>query len=648
MPHSPSCVHGETHGLSRREWLCSSARMAVAVPLALSAMADRVMAAPGSIVRRDAALTVKPFALSDVRLLSGPCHDGQEVNRKLLHELSADGLLHNFRTNAKLPAAGAPLGGWEKPDCELRGHFTGHYLSACALMYRSAGDEELKKKGDLMVAELAKCQKALGNGYLSAFPSEFLDRLKVQKKVWAPFYTYHKILAGMIDMGTLGGNAQALEVAEGMAQWVGRYLEPIDDDLMQKILLVEWGGMNDSLYRLYELTGKAQYAQWGDRFYKKPFMEPLTLHRDQLRKLHVNTHIPQVLGMAKRYELTSDATSRDIAEFFWNVVVHGRSYATGGTSNNELWLEDPGRLAAEMKADSQECCVSYNMMKLTRHLYTWTGDVRFFDYFERHVFNTRLGTQHPSNGALMYYLPLPAGYWKVFGPAAESCWCCTGTGIEEFGKFGDSIYFHNDDSLFVNLFIASELQWKEKGVRLKQETRFPEAESTRFTLSCQKPAEFTLNLRVPEWATRGGKLLINGKPEPGFGAPSSYIALKRTWRHGDVIEYSLPMSLRQQGLPDDDRLQAVLYGPLVLSADLGPAPKDQIFGDNGFKEGTKPAEVPVIRAASTDPVSWIEKLPGKPLAFQTKGQAQTTPVLPLYQILEQRFNTYWTVDAKKS
>jgi DUF1680 family protein len=600
------------------------------------------------------ALRVRPFPLTRVRLLDGPCRDVQEINRKLLRELPNDRLLRNFYSNAGLPASAEPLGGWEipwngQPDhraSELRGHFVGHYLSACALMYASAGDASLKQKADELVTELAKCQEKLGGGYLSAFPTANMDRLKTRTRVWAPFYTYHKILAGMLDMHTLAGNQQALAVAEGMARWTADFLKDVNDDQMQEILRVEWGGMNEALYNLYAITGKVEYARTGDRFYKKSFLEPLRLHRDELTGLHVNTHVPQVIGMARRYELASYDRDRDISEFFYDAVVNGRGYATGGTSNNESWRLEPGRLAAEMSVASQECCVSYNMMKLARHLFTWSADPRYADYYERHIYNTRLGTQHPAEGALMYYLPIVSGYWKTFGTRFGAFWCCTGTGVEEFAKLGDSIYFHNDGELFVNLFISSELDWPEKGVKVRQETKFPEQEGATLLIQVSQPVEFALNIRIPYWAARGGSVKINGSAIPAFGNPSSYLKMRRTWKSGDRVELSLPMGLHVAGLPDDPSLQAVMYGPMVLAGMLGKVPSDRIFGPNAPRRGgAQPAKVPSFEAASRDPNTWIKPVGGKPLTFRTTGQAQDMTLVPLHRIFDEYYAVYWKVNS---
>ena len=559
-----------------------------------------------AFVRKNAPLKVRPFSLSDVRLLPGPFLDAQEWNRAYVHRLSADRLLHNFRVNAGLPSNAQPLGGWEEPKCELRGHFAGHYLSACGLLYASTGDKEIKAVGDHLVAELAKCQAKLGaGGYLSAFPLELFDRLDARRRVWAPFYTIHKIMAGLLDMYQHCGNKQALETLQGMAHWTGQWTEGKTEEHLQSILNTEYGGMNDVLYNLAAATGDEHWVQIGDRFTKKKFFNPLALRRDELRGLHVNTHIPQVIGAARRYELSSDMRFHDVADFFWYEVVTARSYATGGTSNDEGWLTQPRHLAQELVRSeaTAECCCAYNMLKLTRQLYTWTGDPRYFDYYERVMLNHRLGTIYPETGATMYYLSHTPGAWKTFGTEDQSFWCCTGTGVEEYAKLTDSIYFHDDEGVFVNLFIPSELNWSARGFRLRQETKFPQQPGTTLVVGADRPVQLTLRLRVPEWLAGRGSVTVNGKPLEASAGPGGYLTLTRTWMSGDRIEMALPMDLHVAAMPDDPALQAVLYGPLVLAGDLGSQglTKEMIVGPEGPEVERLPLEIPGLKTAGADP-----------------------------------------------
>ena len=385
-------------------------------------------------------------------------------------------------------------------------------------MFASTGDEDLKKNAATVVAELGKCQTALKSGYLSAFPVEFFDRLRERQRVWAPFYTIHKIMAGLLDMYVYCGNEQALDIAQKMASWVDLYTQPLSYEHMQRVLGTEFGGMGEVLCNLYAVTGKQDYLEVAQRFDKKAFLDPLAAHRDELKGLHVNTHIPQVIAAARYYELTGERRYRDIAKYFWEEVVSERSYCTGGTSNGESWNTDPGRLSTELAPDTTECCCAYNMMKLTRHLFGWTADARLMDYYERTLFNHRLGTINPEDGTMMYYLPLASGYWKTFGKPLDAFWCCTGTGSEEYAKLADTIYFHGENSLFVNLYIDSNLDWREKGLRLKQQTRFPEEQGTTIIISSDRPQQLAINLRIPYWV-QGGSVKINGTSCPPLPVP---------------------------------------------------------------------------------------------------------------------------------
>ena len=640
--------------LSRRHFLTAAAGAAG------SALLPRVlMAAPqdpvvdatqkdGKPVNREKVpWKASPFPLKQVRLGDGPCKIAMEADRQYLRTLPPDHLLHTFRITAGISTSAQPLGGWEAPDCELRGHYAGgHYLSACALMYAACGDEDLKNNAASVVAGLGQCQVALKSGYLSAFPVEFFDRLRERQQVWAPFYTIHKIMAGLLDTYVYCGNEQALDMVQKMAAWVDRYTESLSYEHMQRVLGTEFGGMGEVLCNLYAVTGKRDYLEIAARFDKKQFFDPLAAHRDELKGLHVNTHIPQVIAAARYYELTGNRRYRDIAEYFWNEVVSERSYCTGGTSNGESWNTDPGKLSAELGPGTTECCCAYNMMKLTRHLFGWSPDARFMDYYERTLFNHRLGTINPEDGTMMYYLPLASGYWKTFGKPLDAFWCCTGTGSEEYAKLADTIYFHDDDSLYVNLYIESQLEWPEKGLRLKQETRFPEEQGTTITVSTKSPAQLAINLRIPYWA-QGGSLKINGAPLPAFSSPSSYLTLNRVWKTGDKIELSLPMALHIDSMPDDETMQAAMYGPLVLAGRFDAVTKEMTYSGMGPKSEAK-SKVPDILADPTRPTEWIEPDSKQPLTFHAVGQSQPITLVPLNKVIHERYAVYWKVKNKST
>lgn len=632
--------------------------------------------------RQDVPSKVRPFPMTQVKLLPSLYSDAADWNRGYMQRLPADRLLFNFRENAGLSNGSAPpLGGWEgkadgKRDSELRGHFTGHFLTASAQLYASAGDKDAKAKGDEIVAGLAKCQEKLGGGYLSAFPMELFDRLdalagrpvppgprdpNVPQLPWAPFYTIHKIMAGLLDMYTLAGNKEALKVVEGMAGWADRWTASKSEKHMQEILDTEYGGIGETLYNLSAVTNNDQWAKAGDRYTKKRFVNPLASRRDELRGLHVNTHIPQVIAAARRYEISGDMRFHDVADFFFYEVAGARSYVTGGTSNGELWLAPARELGRELKMNiaTAECCCAYNMMKLTRQLYGWNPDPRYFDYYERLLINHRIGTIQPKTGYTQYYLSLYPGAWKTFNTEDQSFWCCTGTGVEEYSKLNDSIYWHDQDGIYVNLFIPSELNWTEKNFHLRQDTKFPEQQSTSFVVTANRPVPLAVRLRIPAWLKSAPTVKINGRALEASASPGSYLTLARTWKTGDRVEMELPMHLSVEAMPDDPKTQAFLYGPLVLAGDLGSegltervilgpsAPPMARAGRDypGRQDvGPRPPEIemPAFHAAGADPASWIK--PGeKPLTFHTTGQRKDFALAPLNSIFDKRYTVYWQV-----
>lgn len=594
------------------------------------------------------------FALGDVTLDSGPLLDARTWNRAYMLRIATDRLLHNFRVNAGVPSTATPLGGWEEPKCELRGHFVGHYLSASALLYAATADPAIKFRADEIVTGLAECQAKLNqNGYLSAFPTELFDRLDRLQPVWAPFYTMHKIMAGLFDMHTHAGSDQALDVLVKLAGWVDSWTASKSEAHMQEILNTEFGGMNEVLYNLAAATGNDQWAKTADRFTKKVFFTPLAMRRDELKSQHMNTHVPQVTGAARRYELSADYRFADVACFFFETVSESRTYATGGSSNNEHWLTDPNHLAAEMRISShhQECCCSYNMMKLARHLYSWSGDPALMDYYERNLLNHRLGAIDPATGHTVYFLSLAPGAWKTTCTEEDSFWCCTGTALEEFAKLNDTIYArggaHDPDSLYVNLYFASTVNWKERGIRLRQATSFPESGHTELTIEQSDARPWTLHLRIPAWATSRtseSTVAINGKRLEVAGTPGAYLALTRTWKPGDRVDLTLPMQLTAEPLADDARQQAFLYGPLVLA---GQFSKSGVDGKLDHNQGPEIHEAPAVEVPSLHPggatlESWIQPVPGQPLTFRATGQAREVTLKPLNQSW-QRFAVYWTV-----
>lgn len=601
----------------------------------------------------------EPFPMTDVRLLPGFWKDTMELDRSYLYSLPNDRLAHNFRVTAGIPSEADPLGGWEAPDGELRGHYVGHYLSSCAFLHASTGDEPIVTKANDLISILAQCQSK--DGYLGAYPATFYDRLRAHQRVWAPFYTYHKILAGMIDMYEHTGNKQALDVATKMADWADAYSRAISDDEWQRVLLVEHGGMNEASFNLYAITGNPKYRDLGYRFEHKKIFDPLAENKDMLAGNHANTNIPKMIGAARGYELTGDARYHSIAQNFYRIVTEHHTYCTGGTSNGESWHE-PDAVASQLGPAAEECCCSYNMLKLTRHLFGQEPDAKYFDYYERLLLNVRYGTQD-RNGMLMYYVSLRPGMYKTFGTQFDAFWCCTGTGSEEYVKLNNSIYFHDDSSVYVNLFIPSKLDWKERGFQLRQTTKYPNEQRITFTVDSAPSQPTSLKVRVPYWATKGATVTINNEPVSVPATPSSYLELTHTWKAGDVIALDIPLTLHIDQAPDDKQVQAAMYGPLVLAVRQGTEglTNSMIYGGSGpqgYDDGypmpavslqppgrrrSAGASAPAPAVTPAGDGIWFEQVEGTrryPLQFHTKGRGPVHTLVPLNQIMDERYSVY--------
>ncbi len=561
-----------------------------------------------AVVENRVALRARPFPLEDVRLLDGPFRHAQELDRAYLLSLDVDRLLHAFRLNAGLPSSAQPLGGWEAPDCELRGHFVGHYLSACALMAASTGDARLKAKGDAVVAGLSACQARLGSGYLSAYPESFIDRVEKRERVWAPYYTLHKLYAGLLDMYAYGGNRQALDVCRRFADWALARTGRLDDAAMQAMLGCEHGGMNETLANLYGLTGEAKYLQLAQRFSHRAVLDPAARRQDALTGLHANTQIPKFVGAARLHELAGDPAMGEAARFFWETVVRERSYVIGGHSDGEHFTP-PAKLSTALGPNTTETCNTHNMLKLTRHLFCWEPRAELADYAERALLNHILASQDPETGMMCYYVPLRSGSRKTYNGPLDGFWCCTGTGVESHAKYGDSIYFHDGaDALYVNLFIASELDWKAKGVTIRQETRFPDEPFTTLVFRGGAPVHLRLHLRHPAWADAGFQVRVNGQPQAVESRPGSYAVIARAWEDGDRVEVAMPFSLRTEGFRDNPDRFAFLHGPLVLCAVVDPArPHPAVVPDAGR------------------PTDALRPVPGRPSAFAGPGSVFRVP-----------------------
>ena len=597
---------------------------------------------------------LEPFTLASVRLSPGIFREQEEINARYLDSLTIDRLLHSFRITAGIPSSATPYKGWEEPTCELRGHFAGgHFLSAVALAFDSSGNTVLKSRGDELVSGLDACQKKIGTGYLSAYPPELFEHLVQGKPVWAPFYTFHKIMAGLLDMVLLTGNTDSLKIAEGMGQWVQEYFVGISIDQRQRMLRTEYGGMNEVFASLAALTKKERYIDAARLFEQPGFFDPLAGRRDELQGLHANTHVPKIIGAARMYEVTGDRRYREIAEYFLAEVLTARNYVIGNTSLDEHWTTPPNQLKGTLAWTNAECCVAYNLMKLQRHVFSWTADARWMDAYERTLFNCRLGTQN-AQGLKQYFFPLAAGYWRAYNSPEESFWCCTGTGVEEFAKFADAVFFHRGSDVYVNQFIAATLDWKDEGLVLEQVTQFPHEPGTTLKIKSSRPTPRTIHLRIPSWTTEDAQVKINGRPLETMADPGSYLALRKSWHDGDTITVSLPIELRQESLAGDDSITAALYGPLILAADLGAGPTDEpnkVIHSGATVPKNLPAASPLPKVAvahDANTMQWVQVESASELRFTAAGESAKYQLMPMYQIGDQRYSVYWQMKSPRN
>ncbi len=540
--------------------------------------------------------------------------------------ISTRQLLHSFRTTSGVydGLEGGydslrKLGGWESLDCELRGHTTGHLLSAYALMYASTGENCFKEKGDSLVAGLAEVQNAFGNGYLSAFPEELINRNIRGERVWAPWYTLHKIVAGLIDQYRFAGSELALEEAIGMAAWAYEKLSPLNEETRRKMLRNEFGGIGESWWNLFEITSDIRCRFLAEFFFQDEVILPLREGKADFGVKHTNTYIPKVIAEARNYEINGNPESRAAAEFFWKEMISRHIFATGSLSDKEHFF-NPEDICEHITGQTGETCCTYNMLKLSRHIFCWNPSPSVADYYERALYNHILGGQNPSDGMYTYFLPLKTGTHKVYSTAFDSFWCCVGSSFESNAKFGDSIYFHGDDTLYVNLFIPSELSSEKFGVRM--ETMFPESGNVRLTVTV--PGEWTLAVRQPCWSEKT-VIRVNGRRLKIAG--DGYVCLERKWKKGDVVEVEYDMGYTVEPSSGDPSVGVVTYGPLVLARPLGTG---------GFA-APQPVSDP---SKHNDYYTYDYHIPDGTPEFSVLP-SDFSGLVPLYRIHNERYEVYW-------
>ena len=523
-----------------------------------------------------------PFPNTSVVLNPSWIKDREDLNTTYLKSLDPDRLLHNFKINAGLPSNAKPLEGWEAPYIGLRGHFTGHYLSAVSVLVEKYKDTLLSRRLSYMVDELYKCQQALGNGYLSAFPEKDFDTLEAKfGGVWAPYYTYHKIMQGLLDVYERTGNKKAYDMVVNMASYVNKRMSKLDKETIEKVLYTaeanpsnEAGAMNEVLYKLYKISNDPKHLTLAKIFDRDWFAVPLSKNKDILSGLHSNTHIVLVNGFTQRYSITDESLYRNATINFWNMLLNHHAYANGSssgprpnvTTTTSLTAEHwgvPDHLSNTMTKETSESCVSHNTQKLTSTLFTWTANPKYADAYMNTFYNSVLALQSAHTGACVYHLPLGSPRKKVFLKENDFR-CCNGTSIEAFSSLNSGIYYHNDSILWVNMYIPSKVNWTEKGIAVEQAGNFPSDPSIEFTISAKKRSAFNLKLLVPSWAKKAD-VYINNKKQNSKITPDSYISLNREWNNNDKIRLVFHYDFYIKTMPDDKNVIAIFYGPLLLS-----------------------------------------------------------------------------------
>jgi len=590
------------------------------------------------------AINLKAYAfnLKDVRLIdNSPFKHAMDIDGAYMLSLKADRLLNRFYKNSGLQPKDSAYGGWESEG--LSGHTLGHYLSACSMMYASTGDNRFKERVDYIVDELGKCQVARKTGYVGAIPKEDSIFYKVQHGEikssgfdlnggWSPWYTVHKVMAGLVDAYLHCDNNKALDIVKKMADWTATIVNPLTDEQRQKMLKCEFGGMNDVLANIYSITGAKKYLDLSYKFYDDFAMQPLAEDKpDPLAGKHSNTNIPKAIGSARQYELTTSKSDETIASRSWNILVDDHSYVTGGNGNYE-YLGQPDKLNDALSDNTAESCCIYNMLKLTGHLFTWQPTARLMDYYERALYNDILASQNPNTAMMLYFEPLRMGSKKQFSDSLNTFTCCVGSGMENHAKYTEDIYFEGaDGSLYVNLFIPSKLNWKRKNLTVTQHTYYPETNAISFTVNTNTPNAFTMRIRKPWWLNKEAVIKVNGKDVKLQEDKAGYFIINRTWKNNDIIEVAFPMHLYTESMPDNKNRVALLYGPLVLAGNLGDTMPDPVYG------------IPVLLTDNRNVSDWVVKDASHPLTFQTKntGKPFDVTLTPFYKNIDDHYSVYW-------
>ena len=602
-------------------------------------------------------IKLNPLPLNHVRLTGGPLKAAQEADGKYLLQLQPDRMLAFLRQRAGLKPKAEAYGGWDGPGRNLTGHIAGHYLSAVSLMWAATGDARFKERANYLVEQLKEIQDAQGDGYIGALEDgqgvdgkqRFVDLSNGLIRsggfdlngLWSPWYVEHKLFAGLRDAYRYTDDATALQVEIKFAGWVEKILSKLNDDQLQRMLGTEFGGMNEVLAELYADTADDRWLALADKFHQKATLDALSEDEDILAHTHANTQVPKVYGALVRYVYTGNPADAETAKFFWDRVVDHYSFATGGHGKNEYFGE-PDKLSDLVDGRTAETCNVYNMLKMTRTLFSVDPDIRYADFHERALFNHILASQDPTDGTVTYMLPVGRGVQHEYQRMFEDFTCCVGTSMESHALHGAGIYYYKgSEEFWIGLYAPSVAKWDSADVEVETTTDFPIGPSASVKIRTKGPKKFTLAVRRPYWAGDGFSVRVNGRSLKDLPPADSYVKITRVWRQGDMVDLTLPKVLRKEPLPDNPNRMAFIWGPLVLAGDLG----QEIRGDDNEEQRPRASSAPPIVAGNQPLAQWLKPESGKPGWFKTTGVglAQDIEFAPFYELPRRKYAVYWDV-----
>ncbi|WP_435131800.1 beta-L-arabinofuranosidase domain-containing protein [Formosa sp. A9] len=605
---------------------------------------------------------VQLFPLDQVSVMSGVFKEAAETDFKYIQELNPDRLLAPYLREAGLTPKAEAYTNWENTG--LDGHTLGHYLSALSMYYASTDNPKANVLIDYVLSELHRVQQANGNGYIGGIPgSKTLWKAIENGKInagsfslndkWVPLYNIHKTFAGLKDAWMFADKAEAKTMLIALTDWFSGVTSNLSEAQVQDMLRSEHGGLNEVFAEVYYITKDEKYLKLAKRFSEQGLLNPLAENKDILTGMHANTQIPKFIGFERIYQLDHDKTYRASALHFYDNVTQKRSLSIGGNSVREHF--NPINDFTEVLSSEQgpETCNTYNMLKLSKMFFEDTANESYIDFYERGLYNHILSSQNP-NGGFVYFTPMRPGHYRVYSQPETSFWCCVGSGMENHTKYNELIYAKHKDSLYVNLFIPSQVNWQAQQATITQETNFPETASTTLIWESKAAKKATLMLRYPQWVAAGAlKISVNGKSIDVKGVPGSYIPICRKWQSGDRITMTLPMHLSLVDIPDNSGYVSVTYGPIVLAAVTGDANQDGLFADDS--RGGHIADGPflplndapmLISGQEADILKAIKPIPNKPLEFSAPElwypkKYKNLVLQPFYKIHEKRYAIYF-------